>query len=110
MSPLSGNMIFILSLTDIDNLFDVKSELTSEARNWKNIGLALRLKHSQLSSIEAKGLDNNEYLTDMLELWLKKTYDVDKYGEPSWRVLREAVRNPAGGNNPALADRIAQTD
>ena len=45
-------------------------------------------------------------LTDMLESWLNKSYDVIQYGEPSWQMLENAVRARAGGNNPAIADQI----
>ena len=45
-------------------------------------------------------------LTDMLRLWLTQSYDVIKYGEPSWQMLENAVRVRAGGNNPAVADQI----
>ena len=31
---------------------------------------------------------------------------MEKYGEPSWQSLREAVRSPAGGDSPVIADNI----
>ena len=75
------------------------------ADKWKNIGLALRLRSSELNKISStKSGDVIGCLTDMLELWLNKTYDVKRYGEPSWQLLREAVQSKAGGNNPALAE------
>ena len=46
-------------------------------------------------------------LRAMLELWLKQDYNVDRFGEPSVAMLKEAVRHRLGGNNPALADKIS---
>ena len=76
------------------------------AGEWRNIGLALRLDDSQLGVIQRDNPDVNGRLTDMLRQWLNKTYDVEQFGQPSWQMLVEAVRSPAGGNNPALAAQI----
>ena len=94
----------------IDDLFDVKSKLIEVAGQWKNIGLALRLKNHQLQTIEDSKKDVSDCLTDMLTLWLNKTHDISIYGVPSWQILSNAVRDPAGGNNPAIADDIYETD
>ena len=90
----------------IDDLFDVKSKLIQVAGQWKNIGLALRLKPHQLQTIEDSKENVRDCLTDMLTLWLHKTHDVSKYGEPSLQILSDAVRDPAGGNNPAIAVKL----
>ena len=76
------------------------------AARWRDIGLALGISDSQLETIEANKSDVEDYLTDMLRLWLNKSHNVEKYGEPSWQILRDAVRNPAGGNSAAVADNI----
>ena len=91
---------------DIDDLYDVKSQLIPVAGEWRNIGLALKLKDTQLCVIQRDNPDVTSCLTDMLRQWLNKTYDVNKFRQPSWQILAEAVRCPAGGNNPALAARI----
>ena len=44
----------------------------------------------------------------MLTHWLKRNYNVKKFGEPSWQRLVEVVGHPAGGANPALASQIAE--
>ena len=33
---------------------------------------------------------------------------MEKFGKPTWRRLVEAVKSNAGGNNPALAQTIAE--
>ena len=43
----------------------------------------------------------------MLTEWLKKNYNVKKFGEPTWQMLVKAVGNRAGGGNNALAEKIA---
>jgi hypothetical protein len=45
---------------------------------------------------------------EVLNIFLKHRYNVQKYGPPTWRKLVEAVDNPAGGNNHALAKKIAE--
>ena len=85
-------------------MFDIKEKLLDVASKWKHIGLALRLKPAQLKTIQSDDILTS--LTDMLELWLNKNYDVEKHGEPTWEVLREAVRSPAGGNDKACAAKI----
>ena len=98
-------MQYFLFLTGINDLYDVFKKLTDVADKWKNIGLALRLRPSELNRISSnKSSDVIDCLRDMLELWLNKTYDVERFGEPSWQLLREAVHSIAGGNNPALAE------
>ena len=76
------------------------------AARWRDIGLALRIADSELETIKANNSDVRDRLTDMLRLWLNRAYNVEKYGEPSWQSLREAVRSPAGGDSPATADKI----
>ena len=91
-------------------LFDVKRELTPVTANWKNIGIALRLNPNKLNSIEsANHCDPAACLTSMVTDWLNMNYDVEKFGEPTWRWLVQAVGDPAGGDNMALARKIARS-
>ena len=97
-----------LTYAAIDDLIDVKSELLPVVARWKDIGLALRLDPSQLDEIESNNRNASDCLTKVLTLWLKKAYNTERFGEPSWELLARAVVNPAGGNNPALAEEIAK--
>ena len=97
--------IFYFS-TGIGDLIDVKLKLLPVAAKWRDIGLVLGISDPKLETIEANKSDVKDRLTDMLRLWLNKAYDVERYGQPSWQGLREAVKNPAGGDSPALADEI----
>ena len=92
-----------------DNLFDVKRELISVAGNWKNIGIALRLKRTQLEHIQTvNDGDPNACLTSVAMEWLNRKYNVERFGEPTWQWLVKAVGDPAGGANMALARDIAR--
>ena len=92
----------------MDDLFDVKRELLPVAARWKDIGLALRLNPSQLDEIESNNRNASDCLTKVLTLWMKKAYNTERFGEPSWELLIAAVADPAGGDNPALAEKIAK--
>ena len=76
------------------------------AARWRSIGLALGLKSAQLDEIKIDNRNASDCLTRVLTLWLKKAYNTEKFGEPSWELLARAVAHPAGGNNPALAEEI----
>ena len=103
-SPLS----LVLLCADIDDLIDVKRELLDVAHNWKGVGMALRLKPALLCRIQADHPgDATECLTEVLTEWLNKSYNVSRFGSPSWKLLVAAVADPAGGNDCALAERIA---
>ena len=93
----------------IGDLYDVTTNIRDVAERWRYIGLALRLHDPDLSSIAAERRPVMDCLTDMLRLWLNKNYDTGKYGKPSWKMLAEAVRDPVGGNNAALANKILKT-
>ena len=92
---------------DIGDLFTINSELLPVAHKWR-IGLALRLDPDRLDRIHQRNhVDVGDYLTDVLTEWLKKAYDVTRFGAPSWKLLVEAVAHRAGGNDRALAERVA---
>ena len=92
-----------------DDLVDVAEEVMDLASRWHSLGLALRLKSAELDTISTKNHTNpTECLRDMLLAWLQQRYDFKKFGLPSWRMLCQAISNPVGGNNPALARKIAE--
>ena len=90
-----------------DDLYDIYSELLPVANKWRNIGLALRLTPNVIGTIGTKN-DAKDCLLEVLTEWLKKTYNVERFGEPSWKLLIMAVGDRAGGGDPALAEIIAQ--
>ena len=102
--------LFCFNFLDVDDLFTVYAELIEVAHKWKGIGLALRLSPNLLDKIHHKNyVDIENYLQDVLTEWLRKAYNTARFGGPSWKLLVEAVAHPAGGNDCALADKIAKT-
>ena len=89
-----------------DDLYDIYSELLPVANKWRNIGLALWLTPNVIGTIGTKN-DAKDCLLEVLTEWLKKTYNVKRFGEPSWKLLIMAVGDQAGGGDPALAEKIA---
>ena len=94
---------------DSDCLFDVESEVIDIAARWEPFGSALRIPPAKLSTIKATpGSTPESCLKNTLLEFLKKNYDTEKYGEPSWRLIVHAVAARAGGNNVELALEIAK--
>ena len=98
----------MLTFTDIEDLFDVNAALIPVAGRWKQLGLALRLNPTVLETIRKDEDNVGDCLCTMLTQWLKKAYNVQRFGEPSWQLLVKAVRHRAGGDDYALADTIAR--
>ena len=96
--------------TDLDDdLFDVQSDLIPVTAKWRSIGTALRLKADVLESIQAgSGSDPPACLASMVTEWLRRNYNVKRFGEPTWQRLVKAVGHPAGGGNTAVARDIAR--
>ena len=98
-----------MSCLGFDDLFSVENELSPVATKWKTIGAALRLKSDVLENIDARcSGDPCACLLEIVIEWLKRSYNVEKYGEPTWQRLVEVVVHPAGGANPGLARDIAR--
>ena len=92
-----------------DDLVDVLEEVIEVAPQWHFLGLALRLKVAELAAISSNNhTDPNKCLKDMLLSWLQQRYDTNRFGQPSWRMLCQAISKPTGGNNPALGRKIAK--
>lgn len=76
---------------------------------WKAIGTGLGIKRGRLDEIEAAHPgDPSECLAEVLTTWLRKGYNVKRFGEPTWQKLVQALSDPAAGSNPALALTIAK--
>ncbi|CAI8046505.1 hypothetical protein GBAR_LOCUS25733 [Geodia barretti] len=92
---------------DINDLFEVHSELCNVAAKWKGLGLAFGLHPGTLDTVKANCHDVEDCLREVLTQWLNKVDNTRRFGAPSWQLLVAAVAHPAGGNNPALALTIA---
>ena len=77
--------------------------------SWKAIGRGLRIYFGCLEAIQERNPENpRERLSEILICWLKKNYNVERFGEPTWRAVVKVVAHPAAGDNCALALRIAE--
>ena len=75
-----------------------------------SLGLSLRLRDSKLQEISQKypsECDHQKALKDVLLLWLRQEYNVKRFGQPTWRMLVEAVNKETGGDDHELAKKIA---
>ena len=88
---------------------DVYREVIGVAGRWSGMCLALGLLPSDQSTIEvAHPGKPHDCLQAVFVKWLQKGYDYQRYGPPTWRMLVDAVGDPVGGNNNALAEAIAK--
>ena len=91
----------------IDDLFKVKNEVYPVAVRWRFFALTLGMSPNTLEVIEC---DNRHSVEDCLESalreWLRSVST--PRGVPSWEMIVEAVGHRVGGNNMALAQKIAK--
>ena len=90
-----------------NDYFNILDILQSEEAKCYNIGAWLHLEENKLESIRKQASDHSDGMRSIISNWLKRNYDVRRFGPPTWKMLVEAVRAPGGGNNAALADEIA---
>lgn len=93
-----------------DDFFDVKSALGRNLDGvWKDFGTALGISVTSVKGVSlAHPGDPGLCLFDVVHKWLCKDYNHQRFGLPSWRALVKAVASNVGGQNPALAEKIAQ--
>ena len=91
-----------------EDLAEILRILGTSVTKWREIGIALGLRQDVLNRIEHENRDLMSRLTKMVSEWLKKNYNVERFGEPTWKMLVAAVRSEVGGNNSALAQEIAR--
>ena len=101
-------IVIIHSTQGLEDEQAVREVLMTLAARYNGIGIALGLSSSELESIRCGCFgDPKLALGVVINTWLKQSYNVAKFGLPSWRSLVKAVDSPAGGYNHALAKRIA---
>ena len=79
----------IILFSDMESTRDVLHELSEITHEWFNLGLALNLKVSTLSSIETDKRTVDEHKREVMRSWLQK-----KDGcKPSWQALVTALED-----------------
>ncbi|XP_019858995.1 PREDICTED: uncharacterized protein LOC109587202 [Amphimedon queenslandica] len=93
---------------DINDFHDVYDKVRPLSAHWEQIAISLRLRIDTIKEIQAINFSGKALscLSKVLEHWLKKEYDYERYGVPCWRRVCVAVK---GGGDPALAEDIART-
>ena len=101
-------MIMMLSTVVVDicilaceQLADIINELPNFTE-WRMLGLRLGLISGQLDIIEVDYRYAGERLHQVLLKWLRRCYNQDKYGPPTWSRLADAIEQI----NPALCVSI----
>ena len=108
MHPLDNCIQYHFFLIGEDDHFDILTEMMPVAGSWKVIGRGLRIDSGRLETIEdSYPTKPKECLSEMLTCWLKRNYNVERFGEPSWQAVVKVVAHPAAGDNCALALSIA---
>ena len=82
--------------------------LKDETAYCYKIGTWLKFTPSQLDAIKAQSADHADAMGRIISSWLKGNCNTEIHGPPTWEKLVAAVRAPTGGNNNALADKIAK--
>ena len=74
---MSINYHYVLLPTGEDDLRDVISAVTDLTGRWKDLGVSLGIRLSELNAILSTNPQSpNDCLREMLALWLKQNYNV----------------------------------
>ena len=95
-------------MSDGDDKFEILDHLQHLRAHCYKIGTALKLSDDTLDCIKRESADDAEAMIKIVASWLKLNYNWRRFGKPSWKALVEAVANPIGGDNTALAMKIAE--
>lgn len=99
------------TLPATEDIHNVYAEVHTLAGRWSDMCIALKLPITYQETIETSHPGNPaRCLQSVLMRWLQKAYNYDIHGPPTWRSLVRAVGDPAGGNDCALAETIAEKD
>ena len=111
--PPPPPVIEVIEVTIIYNLtgVDVKNEvvlaLEPVSAKWKEIGIILGAKYNFLDELYLSDEKSIESIKSIVNKWLKGNFD-ERFGDPSWKKLVEAIGAKTGAANSAHAQEIAQ--
>ena len=91
-----------------DDFMEVRDAVTDVLHKWQGVAHALGLRPAQVQTIRAKHRDLDDCMDEAISVWLRRDYMEAKFGPPTWTSLVKAIAAKAGGQNPALADEIAE--
>ena len=109
ISTVAVHMVKYLHSADRGDFFDIMDYLGNKQGRCYEIGSALKLDEDRLDRIRAECLlNNNKALRQIISDWLKKNYNTERHGPPTWKALVKAAKSPSGGNDTELAEKIAK--
>ena len=91
-------MLYISAIRNFYNpekgdIKDVMNEVGDLAGQWEEFAQELGIKPGNIGKFKANRMGNvGMALNDAVADWLKKNYDVRKFGKPNWRTLANAVQ------------------
>ena len=77
------------------------------ADRWDSVGIFLGIPYLVIEGCREEHT-MEERMRAMVEAWVNRRYDVEKFGQPSWRKLVEAVAHKSGGSHIRQAEMLAR--
>ena len=66
-------------------------ECKSLSSKWEEIAAYLGLSYSEIAKIRMINMNYSGCLNDALWRWIEQSYNVEKFGMPSWRTLLAVI-------------------
>ena len=87
-----------------DDFADVLDSLETLAASWDKLARKLKLNSDRIEIIDRNHRGDSETcLSEIVKQFLRRNYDTERYGRPSWRMVAQAVASV----DMALAQKIA---
>ena len=86
---------------------EVRSALSSVRAMWREIGIMLGLPYDFLKMLLLSDESAASCIDEVVKSWLKRDYNTDTFGKPSWKKLVEVVGARVGGDNVSAASVIS---
>ena len=108
MYTLHVNRNLSYNYTEKDDQADLHKALTPIAARWDSFAIQLGILYETTQLIKRRNYhDPTDCLNDALSEWLKGDYNKQRHGHQSWRKVCKETANAGGGNDMALAKKIA---
>ena len=97
---------FFSSHLDEDDQAEVEEALQCLHSRWREVGIQLHIRNYDVENVYAQHMEPARAMGTIVALFLRRNYNVAKFGPPTWKAIVEAVEKPSGGANVAQAERI----
>ena len=87
------SLYFPYSADRDDDLMEVVDSVQRLVASWSKLALYIHVRSDAIERIEQNHPgDAQQCLHQSIMEWLKKNYNLEKFGHPSWRMLVRAVK------------------